>query len=357
MTISRRYTLIVPRLDRTGPSNVAVDIGRAAAARGWSVALYYLSGTPTRDDLQSFDEVRRFRFSDIFRLQGVVHTHCLRPDLVGWLITWNSRCEVLTTLHNYFQIDLGFDHARWKVRFSWGLWSRAISRMQHRVCISRAMLRYYKRLLPEQKFEVAYNFRHAGAGADVQAPEELAQWLETQSAAGRVRLVYVGGLNPRKNLLSLVEAIAAAPDLSLVLCGQGPHRQALMDLVSYRNMEDRVHFAGQVLHPEAIVERCDLLVLPSFAEGLPLAAIEALRSGRKCLLSNIAVHRELAAMGAGQTFDHRRFTDFRDRAVAMAHSSTAEARQQTLELWRRQFSATAGFARYEAILNNASSGE
>src|SRR5574340_385822 len=86
MTTSRRYTLIVPRVDHTGPCNVAVDLARAAAAAGWAVQILYLSGTPSRDVGDAAIPVRRVRFGDLFSLRGVLHTHCLRPDLLGALL-------------------------------------------------------------------------------------------------------------------------------------------------------------------------------------------------------------------------------------------------------------------------------
>lgn len=122
MAHSRSYTLIVPRADRTGPTNVAVDIGSAAAAQGWRVTLLYLSGQPSRDDLDAIHEVRKFRFADVFRTRGVVHSHGLRPDLAAWLFTWNRRCVVASTLHGHFPGHLAFDYSPCKVKIAWWVW-------------------------------------------------------------------------------------------------------------------------------------------------------------------------------------------------------------------------------------------
>lgn len=351
MTTSRRYTLITPRLDRTGPCNVAVDIGRAALANGWQVSLLYLSEGPGRDDVQGFTEVRRFRWSDLLRTRGVVHTHCLRPDLMGWLLSWNRNCKTLTTLHNYFLIDLGFDHPQWQVRASWGLWRRAIAGLDHRVCISEAMCRYYRRVLPQLDFDLAYNFRSELLSPPAPPAPDLAIWLTEQTALGRVKLAYVGGLVPRKNLLPLLDAISRAPELSLILCGQGPQMTELRTRAKALGLDDRVLFAGQVLNPESIVAACDILVLPSHAEGLPLVTIEAARVGRPCLLSNIAVHRELASLGLGETFDRHRFSDFRERALSIARAVSPQSQLALKKLWQERFSDTAGFAQYVRLLD------
>jgi L-malate glycosyltransferase len=357
MITSRHYTLLVPRLDRTGPCNVAVDVGEAAALAGWHVTLLYLSGSPLRDDLRGFAEVRRFRLADAFRLKGVVHTHCLRPDLFGALLTLNRRCVVLTTLHNYFLYDLSFDHARWKVRLAWCGWRWAISRMHHRVCISQAMCRYYGRLIPHKKFDLAYNFRpelKSNAEA-VRHPlpmeaHSATVWMSNQRRQARLCLVYVGSLSLRKNLLGLLRALVRAPDLSLVLCGQGPLRNELERCVAALALDDRVFFAGQLQAPEHVLRQADALVLASFAEGLPLVVIEAARLGVPAILSNIAVHRELEALGLGLTFDRHGFSNFAAIARHAASKTSAEHKLRLRAAWRRHFAPEVGFAQYAQLL-------
>lgn len=350
MTTSRRYTLITPRADRTGPSNVAVDIGRAAAAAGWQVCLLYLSGSPSRDDLGSFAEVRRWRLRDLWSLDGVVHTHCLRPDLVGWLFSWNRRCSVMTTLHNHFLFDLGFDHSRWKVRLAWSLWSLALRRFDHRVCISATMRRYYRRLLPNLQFDLAYNFRAALPARATEPAPQIAKWLQAQRAARRIVLAYVGSLSERKNVAALLDAIASMPEIALVLCGKGPQAGLLQARATQPDLSERVLFTGQVADPQAVIIRSDLLVLPSRAEGLPLVVLEAAHAGRPALMSNIAVHRELAAFGLGATFDRHRFGDFRTKAHALSGEPAQPPNPALVSLWQQRFSSGPGFQQYARLI-------
>jgi len=192
MTSSRIYTLIVPRADRTGPTNVAVDIGLAAAARGWKVTLLYLSGVPARDDLKSFVDVRKFRLADVFRIHGIVHSHGFRPDLVAWLFTWNTRCLVASTLHGHFPGHLAFDYSQCKVKLAWWVWSTALARFDHRVCISRTMVRHYRRQFPRMSLDLAYNFRGERPTSTEAPSHEVETWVEHQRAAGRVVLLYAG---------------------------------------------------------------------------------------------------------------------------------------------------------------------
>ena len=341
------YTLIVPALDRTGPVSVAVDIGIAARHAGWRVRMLYLTPGVPRDDLEFADEVRQFRFSDLWRLRGVVHTHCLRPDLLGLALTWNRQVTLVTTLHNFFLFDVGFDKPRLYVDIAWQVWKRSLRCFDAVVCISEAMRRYYRRCLPDQPLQMAYNFRAKQLALPVD-PATLA-WIDNRRASGDMVLAFVGALSERKNIRGLVESLANAPSLSLIVCGQGPLREELQGIVQSRGLQKRVRLEGQVLSPTSITRHADALVLPSYAEGFPLAVLEAASVGVPALLSNITVHRELAGLGFGQTFDHRRFSDFVQAAQTLRLSTPAPS-TELIELWSRDFTPQAGFAHYEKLI-------
>lgn len=344
------YTLIVPALDRTGPVSVAVDIGMAARDAGWQVRLLYLTSVDLRDDLGFAHEVRQFRCADLWRLRGVVHTHCLRPDLLGLFLTWNRRVTLVTTLHNFFLFDVGFDKPRFYVQAAWQVWRRALKGFDQVICISEAMRRYYHRSLPGQPLQLAYNFR--AEPLTIPADPATLVWIERRRSSGNIVLSFVGSLSKRKNILGLVAALADAPLLSLIVCGQGPVREELQDIVQSRGLQDRVRLQGQVLSPSSITRHTDALVLPSHAEGFPLAVLEAASVGVPALMSNITVHRELAGLGFGQTFDHRCFSDLVQKAQALRLSTPAPS-AALISLWSNDFTPQAGFARYEKLISEA----
>lgn len=352
MTTSRHYNILVPRFDYTGPCNVAVDIAREAKKNGFKIRLLALNGELNRKDLDEFEEVRELRFSDLFTMTGILHTHCLRPDIVGGVFSIFGRCKVVTTLHNYFLIDLSYDHSRWKVRFAWFFWRMAVSKMDHIFCISNAMARYYKNKLPSIKLSTAYNFRSATKNISKQACGELERdvdvWLSNNKNQGRLSLAFVGSLNRRKNVLALVMALIEQPKTSLIICGDGPLEAELKQLILNNNLSERVWALGKISNPDSILSKVDVLVLPSFAEGMPLVVLEAARLGKPCLMSNIAVHRELAAIGLGKTFDHRTFSNFSDSLAAL--ESLSSKPEIIYDIWVKNFSSEIGFSRYEKII-------
>jgi glycosyltransferase involved in cell wall biosynthesis len=75
----------------------------------------------------------------------------------------------------------------------------------------------------------------------------------------------------------------------LELLGDGPEMPHLREQVGLAGLEGRVHFYGWVAPAQvaAIMSQGDILVLPSLAEGLPLAGVQALAAGLAILGSDI----------------------------------------------------------------------
>lgn len=71
--------------------------------------------------------------------------------------------------------------------------------------------------------------------------------------------------------------------LHLTFFGAGPQRQALVELADFLGISAQISFAGQVADVPGIWRTHHALVLPSRYEGLPLALVEAMLSGRPAI--------------------------------------------------------------------------
>lgn len=104
--------------------------------------------------------------------------------------------------------------------------------------------------------------------------------LEPAVAVDGSYLVAVGRLVPNKNFALLIRAFAASGVPSrLVVLGEGPQRTALEALARELGVADRVHLAGHIDNPFAIVARAQAFVSASNAEGFPNAMVEAMTLG------------------------------------------------------------------------------
>ena len=77
------------------------------------------------------------------------------------------------------------------------------------------------------------------------------------------------------------------------LFGDGPMKLGFKRLVEFLNIEQKVHFGGQVADIERIWSSHHALVLPSRYEGLPLAVVEAMLCGRLAIVTDVAGNKEL----------------------------------------------------------------
>jgi glycosyltransferase involved in cell wall biosynthesis len=116
-------------------------------------------------------------------------------------------------------------------------------------------------------------------------------------------LVCVGRLAPQKGHALLWEgfadAIAAGVDAKLVFAGDGELRPELERIASERGIADRVRITGWIDGAEVrrLLLASRAMVLPTFAEGLPMVIMEAFALGRPVLSTYVAGIPELVVNG------------------------------------------------------------
>ncbi len=121
---------------------------------------------------------------------------------------------------------------------------------------------------------------------------------------GPVRLLCIGRLAEQKGQLVLIEALARAraarPELTLTLAGDGPMRGALEAAIAARGLGAAVAITGWVDEARVRAELAahHALVLPSFAEGLPVVLMEAMAAARPVIATWVAGIPELVRPGS-----------------------------------------------------------
>lgn len=116
---------------------------------------------------------------------------------------------------------------------------------------------------------------------------------------------HVSNFRPVKNVGSLIDAMKKLlhempnKNVYLLLCGDGPNKNALKQQVKKYNISCRVRFVG-FIDPEQIPEyhrAGDVHVLPSFKEASPLANLEAMHTANPVLTSNVGGIPEVITHG------------------------------------------------------------
>jgi len=126
---------------------------------------------------------------------------------------------------------------------------------------------------------------------------------DTSTRISDSRLVCVGRLSEAKGQLLLIDAVARLKQrgvhVDLVLAGDGPMRTEIEKRVREFGLQDRVRITGWIssaqVREEILAARA--MVLPSFAEGLPVVIMEALALRRPVITTYIAGIPELVKAG------------------------------------------------------------
>jgi hypothetical protein len=100
-------------------------------------------------------------------------------------------------------------------------------------------------------------------------------------------ILTVARLDKQKGLNYLLEAAALIPEAMFVLAGEGPERPALEAHTRALSLNNRVVFLGYRADIDDLLASCDLFVLPSLFEGLPLSVLEAMAAGKPVVATAI----------------------------------------------------------------------
>lgn len=101
---------------------------------------------------------------------------------------------------------------------------------------------------------------------------------------------HIGRFMPQKNHSYLIDVFSKVQEKNdnarLLLLGDGPLFNEVVDKVKTLGLLDKVIFVGNQKYPEKYYQTMDCFVMTSLYEGLPVVAVEAQANGLKCYLSS-----------------------------------------------------------------------
>jgi glycosyltransferase involved in cell wall biosynthesis len=225
------------------------------------------------------------------RLPGLVHAVSrFRPAVFHAQLNWPLACKfgllsaallgvpaVLATVHLYIG-----DFMSRSVRCQ----LRAVSRGVHRYLAVSGHVRERLAALgvPAAKLRVVRN------GVDPGRFEQPVAHVFRSELAGNTRrpiVLTVARLAPQKGLEFLLRAAAMLPEATFVIAGDGPARSILAAQAESAGLADRVRFLGSRRDVPDLLAACDVFVLPSLIEGLPLSVLEAMAAARPVVATRV----------------------------------------------------------------------
>ncbi len=179
--------------------------------------------------------------------------------------------------------------------------SRSIKRADKIIAVSQftkdEILKYYK--VESEKIEVIFNSTNL---IEREMTQEVAEAMRKKYSLPEKFILYIGTLQPRKNIPLLMSAYAKIknkiPEIKLVLAGdKNGHNvdREIEKILIENNLAKDVFSPGFVdtIDKAIVYKMAQVFVFPSFYEGFGIPVLEAMKCGVPVLVSDIPPHREV----------------------------------------------------------------
>lgn len=153
---------------------------------------------------------------------------------------------------------------------------------------------FYK--IDKSKITIAYPGYDSETFYPISDKEKIKEVQDKYQIKGNYAL-YIGTIQPRKNLVRLIEAFQKIDNLKLVIVGktkglgrQGWMYEEILEKPKELGIEDKVVFTGFAPTEDLpyLISGASVFVLPSLWEGFGIPAVEAMACGTPVIVSNVS---------------------------------------------------------------------
>lgn len=219
----------------------------------------------------------------------LIHSHGYKTDM---FLGFHARRDVrlVSTVHGWPGPGMGL-----KLRLYEALDRAALRRFDAVAAVSQGMGERLRSRIPGRGVVVIRN----GIEIPEIPPSAPRGAMRTGRGADRAAVVgFLGRLAPVKGCAVLLEAMPAVlrqRDCELMVAGDGPLRRELEARAEALGIADRVRFLGYLTDVDGFLSQIDVLVMPSFSEGLPMSLLEAASRGVPILATSVGGIPEVVA--------------------------------------------------------------
>jgi glycosyltransferase involved in cell wall biosynthesis len=215
----------------------------------------------------------------------ILHTHGFKSDALGYLATRGRKeVKLISTQHG------------------WAAGEGVRIRMYE--SIGRIFLRAFDRIYPLSPALrddlIARGFAREQVklivnGVDIASFDACYRQRTARRPHDACRVLFAGRLCRTKGVMELIQGFAGLglEPARLRIAGSGPQRNELEALAKRLGLADRLEFLGPVSCIIPQLRWADVLVLPSYVEGIPRIVMEAFAAGVPVIASDIPGTREL----------------------------------------------------------------
>lgn len=240
-----------------------------------------MRSVPTMDGGQVVNGLPGFVAALLAERPAVFHAHLNRPLACKQALVAAALARVPVVVATAHLVPPA-PPSRWE-RFQVRVVARCVDTF---VAVSYAVAEQLRHVfgVPPGKIRVVHNgiiVPPAGRAVDPSFRTALA------GAGGRRVVLTAARLDEQKGLRHLLRAAVEVPEARILLAGDGPERPALEAQARVLGIEERVAFLGYRDDVPDLLASCDLFVLPSLFEGLPLSVLDAMAATKPVVASAI----------------------------------------------------------------------
>ena len=339
----RVLACVIDDLGTGGAQRIVSVMARNLACRGIRIIVISLG---TRDDEREALESsgievhvlpgRRLlshgRIVNLIRLfrqikPDIVHTHLLAAHVIAGPCARLLRIPVVSTLHN---VD---PHPRFA-----GTWKRVAESLCLRLAATRVIAvgpvvaRTNSARLRGRAIDVLANPLSLTSATQSRGEQRVVARARVSEAVGAtdstVLFLTVGRLASEKGWPEFLDVFDALrkrhPDCKLVSVGDGPLDGAIRDAIDARGLGDHVHLLGRRDDVDTFCLGCDVFVLNSYIEGLPMALLEAMARGLPVVSTNVGDIEHAVGVEGALLVDSELPEDDRREAMVTALATVIE---------------------------------
>ena len=221
----------------------------------------------------------------------IVHLHGIRPMLLFSLIPFPLKVRRVSTVHASYLL-MAMDSAGKTI-----YWKCLVSKIFHVFsCLRSDQIIVISKFIAQEVQQLVYpfllhNIHVVYNGVDCSSNKSrLPENVAVTFHANELQVVFVGRLEVNKGVDTIIRAMADLDSSVKVRChllGDGYQRQQFELLSVAEEVNDRIHFWGNIPEAGKLLYAFDVLVLPSFIEGMGIAALEAMAAGLPVVASRV----------------------------------------------------------------------
>ncbi|WP_456377695.1 glycosyltransferase family 4 protein [Lutibacter sp.] len=157
--------------------------------------------------------------------------------------------------------------------------------------LSKSWEKFVLKIAPDATVKIVYNY--------VTPPKITLQKALQESKNDTVNILFLGLIGKRKGVYDLIDAVKKIKVVCdrrfKVLIGGNGEVEELQNLIVENDLQEQVVYLGWVSgeEKESYLRSCDIYILPSYNEGLPMSLLEAMSWGKPVISTRVGGIPEL----------------------------------------------------------------